>query len=58
MELKEARGKTIKKMTVVSDFDQKDVDIEFEDGSFLHVGLTAKIEAKVRFEKDEAVTAA
>lgn len=56
-ELKAARGKTIKTMTVFQDFEQQDLEVEFTDGTFLMIGITPKVEVKAEFVAEEKLQA-
>jgi hypothetical protein len=58
MELKQAVGKTVERLEIVEDFNQRDIDITFTDGTFLHIGINPTVEVKARFEKAEVLRTA
>lgn len=51
MELKAARGKTVKRLAVVKDVDLDAV--EFTDGTFLQIDANPSVQIKARFLDNE-----
>jgi len=48
-ELKEARGRTVKKMTVVYDEEFYAVEVEFEDGYSMNVDIIPAVQIRPQF---------
>jgi hypothetical protein len=50
IELKEARGRTIKKMNVVYDEEYVAVEVEFEDGHSMNVDIIPAVQIRPQFQ--------
>ena len=50
IELKEARGRTIKKMNVVFDEEYVAVEVEFEDGHSMNVDIIPAVQIRPQFQ--------
>lgn len=50
IELKEARGKTVKKMTVAFDPDYNAVEVEFTDGMCMAVDVVPAVKIRPQFQ--------
>jgi len=50
IELKEARGKTVKKMTVAFDPDYNAVEVEFTDGTCMAVDVVPAVKIRPQFQ--------
>ncbi|HWR15192.1 MAG TPA: hypothetical protein VN577_10205 [Terriglobales bacterium] len=50
IELKEARGKTVKKMTVAFDPDYNCIEVEFTDGTCMAVDVVSAVRLRPQFQ--------
>lgn len=50
IELEEARGKTVKKMTVAFDADYNCVEVEFTDGTCMAVDIVPAVRLRPQFQ--------
>jgi hypothetical protein len=50
MELKEARGKKVKKMTIAFDPDYNSVEVEFTDGTCMAVDVVPAVKLRPQFQ--------